>query len=653
MAVVTIEKQSEIALVKVNNPPVNALSHSVRAELLAAIISLDGDDAVKAVVLICEGRTFIAGADIREFGKPIEAPHLPDVITRLENATKPWIAAVHGTALGGGMEVTLGCHYRVAIASAKFGLPEVNLGLLPGAGGTVRLPRLIAAQDAVQLITSGRPISADRANELGIVNEIVASNNLQGEAIRFAKSIANNPLPASLSSRNPVDQPSSQDWEEIIAGVTKKAKGQMSPVEAALAVQQACELSSDEAYPKERERFIKLRDSQQSKALRYVFFAERQTGKIERLKNITPLAINNCGVLGGGTMGAGISAAMLLSGKSVVLVERDEASLDAGMARIYAILQASLKRKLISQSKHDDLISNLTGSTLHQAFADCDQVVEAVFEDMAVKREVFTSIEKHTSPQTILATNTSYLDVNEIAGCLKDPSRLLGLHFFSPAHIMKLVEVVAHDKVSDVTLATGFAFAKTLRKVPILSGVCDGFIANRIMTSYRKECDYMLEDGCTPRQIDSAMKQFGMPMGMFEMADMAGLDIGWATRKRLAPNRDSNERYVKIADRLCELGRFGRKTGSGWYVYEDGSRIGKDDALVQNIIEEEAAANNITRREFDDSEIMDRILSAMTAEAKALLEEGIAQRASDIDMVMILGYGFPRWRGGPMFIAGN
>ncbi len=396
-----------------------------------------------------------------------------------------------------------------------------------------------------------------------------------------------------------------------------------------------------------------MRDSEQSNALRYVFFAERQTGKIERLKDVSPLAINNCGVLGGGTMGAGISAAMLLSGKSVVLVERDEASLDTGMARIYAILQASLKRKLINQSKHDDLISNLTGSTLHQAFADCDLVVEAVFEDMAVKREVFTSIEKHTSPQTILATNTSYLDVNEIAACLKNPSRLLGLHFFSPAHIMKLVEVVAHDKVSDATLATGFAFAKALRKVPVLSGVCDGFIANRIMTSYRKECDYMLEDGCTPRQIDSAMKQFGMPMGMFEMADMAGLDIGWATRKRLAPNRDPNERYVKIADRLCELGRFGQKTGSGWYIYEDGSRIGKDAPLVQKIIEEESAANNTTRREFDDSEIMDRILSAMTVEAKALLNEGIAQSASDIDMVMILGYGFPRWRGGPMFMASS
>ncbi len=652
MNVVTTEKAGEIAIVKISNPPVNALSHAVRSGLQQAAIDLDGDEEIKAVILICDGRTFIAGADIKEFGKPIKPPHLPDVINRLETSTKPWIAAIHGTALGGGFEVALGCHYRIGVASANIGLPEVHLGLIPGAGGTVRLPRLVDAKQAVELVSTGKPVSAVKASEMGILDHL-AEAELKQAALTFAKIIKEKPLPIPLSQRNANNPISDNEWDELIDTIKRKARGQYSPVEAARAIRQACQLPASAAFIDERARFMKLRDTLQSKALQYVFFAERQTSKIERIRNVTPNPISKCGVLGGGTMGAGICAALLLSEKTVVLVEQNDAALAAALERIDAILQASLKRGLISKEKFQTLKENLSGSIEFSSFAECELVVEAVFEDMDVKRDVFSKLENECKSTTVLATNTSYLDINEIAAELKYPERVVGLHFFSPAHIMKLVEVVAHDKISDQVLADAVHFAKNLRKTPVLSAVCDGFIANRIMSAYRKECDYMLEDGCTPQQIDRAMKKFGLPMGMFEMADMAGLDIGWATRKRLAPMRNPDERYVKIADRLCELGRFGQKTGAGWYQYQDGSAKGIPDPVVQKIIEEESALNNITRRDFSDEEIMTRIISAMTNEAQNVLDEGIAQRASDIDMVMILGYGFPRWRGGPMFMAAN
>ncbi|MCP4182634.1 MAG: 3-hydroxyacyl-CoA dehydrogenase [Hyphomicrobiales bacterium] len=657
MSAVSITCHENIAIVQVDNPPVNALSHEVRSGLMEAAISLDENPDISVVILICKGRTFIAGADIREFGKPVVDPHLPDVINRIEASRKPWIAAIHGTVLGGGLEVALGCHYRVALASAKFGFPEVNLGLIPGAGGTVRLPRLINTTEAVKIISDGRPLSASKAANLGVFNQVfgadTAIDNLLEKTIEFAKSVSDDDLPEPISARTPVDQPSQEEWDQILTDMTKKARGQNSPVEAALAVRQSCEHDWQEGQKLERERFIKLRDGDQSKALRYVFFAQRQTAKIDRLQNTTPLPSRICGILGGGTMGAGICAAMLLAGKHAVMVELDKDALDAGMNRVTSILQASLKREIIDEAAFDKMQTAFTGSIEYQAFSECDIIVEAVFEDMAVKRQVFSNLDAVAKPDAVLASNTSYLDVNEIAASVKDPSRVLGLHFFSPAHIMKLVEVIATDAVSDQTLSTGFAFAKSLGKTPVLSGVCEGFIANRILSAYRKECDYMLEDGATPKQIDGAMREFGLPMGLFEMADLAGLDIGWATRKRLAATRDPNERYVSIADRLCELGRFGQKTGKGWYIYEKGSRAGIDDQLVQKIIEEESAKKDISRRQFTAEEIMDRIIGAMTREAGALLEEGIAERGSDIDMAMILGFGFPRWRGGPVFISEN
>ena len=656
MSAVSIAYREHIAIVQVDNPPVNALSHEVRLGLMEAAVTLDENPDISLVILICKGRTFIAGADIREFGKPVMDPHLPNVINRIESSSKPWIAAIHGTVLGGGLEVALGCHYRVALASAKFGFPEVNLGLIPGAGGTVRLPRLISTAQAVKIISDGRPLSASKAANLGIFDQVfekdITIDNLLEKTVDFATANIGKDRPVPISARPPIDQPSDEEWDQILADITKKARGQDSPVEAALAVRQSCELDWREGLKLERERFIRLRDGEQSKALRYVFFAQRQTGKIDRLQNTTPLPSRICGILGGGTMGAGICAAMLLAGKNAVMVERDQDALEAGMNRVTSILQASLKRNIVDQPAFDKMQAVFTGSIEYQAFSECDIIVEAVFEDMAVKRQVFGSLDAVAKPDAVLASNTSYLDINEIAASVKNPARVLGLHFFSPAHIMKLVEVIATDAVSDQTLATGFAFAKSLGKTPILSGVCEGFIANRILSAYRKECDYMLEDGATPKQIDGAMRNFGLPMGLFEMADLAGLDIGWATRKRLAATRDPNERYVSIADRLCELGRFGQKTGKGWYIYEEGSRAGIDDPLVQNIIEEESAKKDISRRQFTAEEIMDRIIGAMTKEASTLLEEGIAERGSDIDMAMILGFGFPRWRGGPVFISG-
>ncbi|MEM7069131.1 MAG: 3-hydroxyacyl-CoA dehydrogenase NAD-binding domain-containing protein [Pseudomonadota bacterium] len=648
---VTIERKPPLAIVQIENPPVNALSHAVREGLQNACEKLDTDHEIKAVVLHCKGRTFIAGADIREFGQAPKEPHLPDLIAEIEACSTPWIAAIHGTALGGGCEVALGCTHRVAVPSAKLGLPEVHLGLIPGAGGTVRLPNIIGAAAALDMVTTGKPVSADKAKSLGLVDMLAREDNLLEDACAYAARMIENPV-SSKKEGAKQDEMSADKWEEAIAIVRKKAKGQHSPVEAALAVKDGVTLPAEQAFANERERFLALKESDQSAALRHVFFAERQTSKVSEIDGIKPKKVSHCGVIGGGTMGAGIAAAMLLSGLKVTMVERDAEAAEAGRARVHKTIEASHARGLIDKVKLEALKNEFDAADNYPALSSVDLVVEAVFEDMDVKKQVFAALEEACSKECILATNTSYLDINEIAASTKNPDRVIGLHFFSPAHIMKLVEVIKTETVSAETLATGFELAKRLRKVPVLSGVCDGFIGNRILSSYRKQCDYMLEDGASPQDIDLAMRNFGMAMGPFEMQDMAGLDIGWATRKRLAPTRDPNERYVKIADKICELGRFGQKTGSGWYLYQEGSRKGEPDPVVEKIIEEERAAAGITPRNFTMAEIQKNILQAMVSEGQKILNEGIARSAADIDMVMILGYGFPRWRGGPMFAGG-
>ncbi|MGI9352748.1 MAG: 3-hydroxyacyl-CoA dehydrogenase NAD-binding domain-containing protein [Rhizobiaceae bacterium] len=650
--VVTVEHKAPIAIVRISNPPVNALSHEVRDGLLRACGDLNSNDEIRAVILICDGRTFIAGADIREFGMRPKAPHLPDVISHIEASRKPWIAAIHGTALGGGCEVALGCNYRLAIPSARFGLPEVNLGLIPGAGGTVRLPRIVGIPAALEMVTTGKPISAEKAATLGLVDMLVPEGELIETAEEFALRQIEKPKSDEIQLNFDPDEFDDAKWEEVISAIKVKARGQQSPVEAALAIKDGVILSKDQAFKKERERFLALKESDQSAALRHVFFAERQTSKIPEIEGINPLVIETCGVIGGGTMGAAIAAAMLLSGLQVIMIERDNEAAGAGHERVQNILEGTRKRGILDPARFVEIMRSFSTGTDYSDVAKADLVIEAVFEDMSAKKTVFSELEKTCRKDAILATNTSYLDINEIAASASIPERVIGLHFFSPAHIMKLVEVIKTDTVSDEVLASGVALARRLKKVPVLSGVCDGFIGNRILASYRKQCDYMIEDGASPQEIDLAMRNFGMAMGPFEMQDLAGLDIGWANRKRLAPTRDPKERYVKIADRICELGHFGQKTGSGWYQYPNGSRKGIPDPEVEKIIIEEREANGVIPRAFTMAEIQRNILQAMVSEGTKILEEGIARTAADIDMVFILGYGFPRWRGGPMFAGG-
>ncbi|CUH79118.1 Fatty acid oxidation complex subunit alpha [Tritonibacter multivorans] len=646
---VTVTCDNGIALVTIDNPPVNAASHSVRLGLEQALRQTEADDTVNAVVLHCMGRTFIAGADVKEFGQPPQDPALPDLLLQIEGASKPWVAAIHGSALGGGLETALCCHYRLAAAEAKLGLPEVQLGLLPGAGGTVRLPRLIAAERALNMISTGKPVSAQLALQDGLIDKIAAGDLLH-DAVQFARSIVGKALPPTLLSRPAIKPKDTAAFEAELSKIAQKAGAQDAPKAIIQAIQNALDLPPDAALTAERRAFQILRSHPQSAAMRHVFFAERNTTKIDRLKDVAPRKISTVGVIGGGTMGAGIAAACLLSGFAVTLIERDQNAANQGAARVKATLDGSLKRGMISPAKHTHLLAALSAGADYTMLADADLVIEAVFEDLGVKQQVFKHVEAVVRPDTILATNTSYLDVNSIADATGDPSRVIGLHFFSPAHIMKLLEVVVPTAVSDAVLATAISLAKSLRKIVVLSGVCDGFIANRIMSAYRRECEYMLEDGALPWDIDTAMTEFGLPMGIFQMQDLAGLDISWAMRKRQAATRDPSLRYVDIGDKLCEQGHLGRKTGRGYYRYEDG-KTARPDPEVEALILAESKRKGITRQGFAAAEIMARILSAMQTEGQRILDEGIAHNAADIDVAMINAYGFPRWRGGPMYMA--
>ncbi len=645
---VSLSKRGPVAVVTIDNPPVNAISHAVRQGLVDALRQTEDDISITAVVLACAGRTFVAGADVREFGKPPLEPHLPDVLRAIESAKKPWVAALHGTVLGGGLELAMACRYRIASDGTKLGLPEVNLGLIPGAGGTVQLPRLVAADMALEMISGGKPIPAEKAQSAGLI-DVQAQDDLVQSAVGFAQTLDPDALSLPTLQR-PVKAPNdAAAFEAKAEQIQTRARGQHSPAAAAQAVRNTLNLPPDAALAEERKTFLTLKDDPQSAALRYIFFAERASGRLDRLKGVTGLKIASVGVVGGGTMGAGIAAACLLSGKQVVLAERDAAAADAGAERVTGILSGSLKRGLISQSRHDQLLQNFSTTTQYADFATADLVIEAVFEDMDVKREVFAQLDMATRPDAILASNTSYLDVNEIARSVRDPSRVVGLHFFSPAHIMKLMEIVVPDAVSDSVLASAISFGKQLGKTCVLAGVCDGFIANRIMSAYRREGEYMLEDGALPWQIDQAMVEFGMPMGLYQMQDLAGLDIAWAMRKRQAATRDPDQRYVEIADKMCEQGWFGQKAGRGWYLYDGKTRTPNPE--VEALILSESRRKGISRVALSSGEIMGRILSRMQSEAQSILDGGIAQSAQDIDVVMVNAFGFPRWKGGPMYLA--
>ena len=643
MSVVNVSIQKPIVWVEIDNPPVNATNQAVRQGLLDSLDQIAATDGVKAVILTCAGRTFVAGADIKEFGNPL-TPYLPDVLNKIAESSVPWVAALKGTALGGGLELAMACHGRIADKTAKMGLPEVTLGILPGAGGTVRLPRLIPMANAIQMITGGKPISAATALDWGLIDRI-SEGDLNADAEAFALQLTH---PGDLAAR-PVRDADAIDWQVEEQALSKKSRGSAAPLEALAALRDAASLPYDQAMANERERFLRLSASEEARALRHIFFAERGAGRSLQQTGAEPVDLSRVGVIGGGTMGAGIAVALLLSGSQVCLIERDEAAAQTARQRVADTIAASVKRGVIDPAKGDETLSRLTTATDYAALADCPLVIEAVFEDMAVKGEVFDRLDKVMPPEAILATNTSYLDVDKLAETTVDPSRVLGLHFFSPAHVMKLLEVVRGRDTGPRAMATAGALAKRLKKIAVVAGVCDGFIGNRIMNAYRRDCEFMLEEGALPQQIDAAMQEFGFAMGVYAVQDLSGLDISWAQRKARAPYRAPDERYAHIADRLCEAGRLGRKTGKGFYDYSSGKA--EIDPEVTRIIEEESAKAGRQRRDFSHQEIMDRILSVMQAEGHAVLAEGIAESGDDIDVVMINGYGFPRHKGGPMFMA--
>ncbi|MBV6656722.1 MAG: enoyl-CoA hydratase/isomerase family protein [Devosiaceae bacterium] len=644
---VSVETHDGLAIVTIDNPPVNAASHAVRSGLMDAIARTEADSEVGAVVLRGAGRTFTAGADVREFDKPPIEPVLADVVLAIEATSKPWVAALHGTVLGGGLELALGCHYRLADESTSLGLPEVTLGLIPGAGGTVRLPRLIAADHALTMVAGGKPIGADKAMQWGLIDKMV-SGDLTDAAQTFAHAIKAAPLPQPLAQRQPLGGADYDALERRAESTRKRAKGTKAPSAAIEAVLNALRLPAKDALAAERKTFLDLKADPQCAALRHIFFAERSSGKLPELKDIKVESLTKIGVIGGGTMGAGIAAACLLAGLDVSLIERDEDALEAGKTRITGILSDSHRRGLLDDAALQAALGRLTCSTSYSALADAQLIIEAVFEDMDVKAGVLSAIDAAVGPEAVIATNTSYLDIAQLAASTAHPERVIGLHFFSPAHIMKLLEVVLPDGVSPHAAAMGFALGRRLKKIAVPSGVCEGFIGNRIMSAYRRECEYMVEDGAMPWDVDEAMRAFGFPMGIFEMQDLAGLDISWATRKRQAATRDPNQRYVDLGDKLCEADRFGRKNGKGWYDYVDGKAT--KSPWVEELVLLNAKAKNVTRNPISQAEITKRIIDAMQSEARAILAEGIARRPEDVDVVMVNGYGFPRWRGGPMFM---
>lgn len=637
---VTMEKDGEVAVIIVNNPPVNALSWHVRQGLEDHFTAALADDSVQAIVLRCAGATFIAGADISEFGKPPRGPDFNAVLNSIEAASKPVVAAIHGTALGGGLETALVCHYRVAVPSAKLGVPEVKLGLLPGAGGTQRLPRVVGVEAAATMVSTGDPLPAAKAKELGLVDELAGEDSLAADAIAFARAkIADGPRPTR-------ERPVFGDIaviEQLKAANAKRWRGFEAPYANLACVEAATRLPFDEGLAFEREQFMKLMFGSQSAAQRHIFFAERQAAKIDGLPKDTQLRdIKKVGVIGAGTMGGGISMNFLQKGIPVTIVEMAQDALDRGVGVIRKNYDASAAKGRFKPEQVDQMMGILTPSLSLDDLADCDLIIEAVYENMDVKKDIFGKLDKIAKPGAILASNTSYLDVDEIATATSRPGDVLGMHFFSPANVMKLLEVVRGEKTAPDALATAMAIGKKIGKVAVVAGVCDGFIGNRMLKPRQVEAMNLLMEGATPAQVDKVHVEFGMPMGPFQMSDLAGVDIGW--------HRDPN-RIESIRDALCAEGRWGQKKQAGFYDYDE-KRNPSESARVAEIIEQFRAKAGVEKREITDQEIIERTLYPMVNEGALILAEGKAQRASDIDVVWIYGYGWPVYRGGPMFWAG-
>lgn len=642
---ITARRAGSVVVVTCDNPPVNALGHAVRAGLAAAVAEAAGDPAVVAIVIACAGRTFFAGADITEFGKPPLSPSLPEVVTAIERSAKPVIAAIHGTVLGGGLEIALGCHYRVAVPSAKLGLPEVKLGLLPGAGGTQRLPRVVGVPEALSMIVSGNPISAGHAAEAGLVDQLVAESNLVSEAIAFAETVASRASHPVASLRDDRLQEARLDpglFDRFVEQQGKKIKGLDAPTACIRAIRAAIELPFNEGVKLERQLFLDLVAGTQSKALRHVFFAERAAAKIDDLPPGTAAQpIDKVGIVGAGTMGSGIATAFLMAGMPVTLVETNAEALERGTATIRRNLDSAVKRRRLSVGASEQLLAQLSPTLEFDALRDCDLAIEAVFENMEVKQDVFRRLDATVKPGAILATNTSYLDVDAIAAATARPDCVVGLHFFSPAHIMKLLEVVRSASTAPAVLATAMAAAKRLGKTAVVSRVCHGFIGNRMLIQQRKQAEALALEGARISDIDHTLVEFGLPMGAFQMIDLAGVDIGW--------HRDPS-RVETIREALCAAGRWGQKTGKGFYDYDsNGNRT--ESPEVQAIIADFAERRKVRQREIGADEMLQRQLMPMVNEGALILEDSIAQRASDIDTVWINGYGWPDQTGGPMFWA--
>ena len=639
---ISTTRHHDILVVTSNNPPVNALGAAVRQGLVAAIEQAEGDDAIKAVVIRCEGQTFFAGADITEFGKPPVMPWLPEVVDRIENCSKPVVAAIHGTALGGGLEIALGCHYRVAVPSAKLGVPEVKLGLLPGAGGTQRLPRVAGVLKALEMVTGGGMIGAKEAHDIGLVDRLI-EGDLQQHAVAYAEEVKDiRPLPKSSERQDKVDGTDPSVFADFRKANARKFRGFDAPEANIKAVEAAVAKPYADGVIDERKLFMELMSGKQARAQQYFFFAERKAAKIDGIPDDTkPRDIKRVGVLGAGTMGGGISMNFLSAGIPVTIVEMAQDALDRGTGVMRKNYEASAAKGRFTGEQVEQMMGILKPTLDFDALADCDLIIEAVYENMDVKKEIFSRLDKIAKPGAILASNTSYLNIDEIAAATSRPQDVVGLHFFSPANVMKLLEVVRGAKTAPDVLVTAMQVAKKIKKVAVVAGVCYGFIGNRMLMPRQLQAEALLMEGATPEQIDKVHVDFGMPMGPFQMADLAGVDIGW--------HRDP-ARIDNLRDALCSIDRWGQKKNAGFYDYDE-QRRPSPSPVVQDIIEKFAADKGITRREISDEEIVQRTLYTMVNEGAKILEEGMAQRASDEDVVWIYGYGWPVYRGGPMHWA--
>jgi 3-hydroxyacyl-CoA dehydrogenase len=642
-ASVDLRRENEIAVVTIDNPPVNALKHEVRAGLAEAFEQLRTDGAIRAVVLACSGRTFSAGADITEFGKPPQPPSLHEVIAAIETMPTPVVAALHGTALGGGFELALACHFRVALRTARVGLPEVKLGLLPGAGGTQRLPRLVGPEKALRMIVTGEPIGAPEALEGGVIDEIV-DGDVTAVAVAFARRVVADGRPFTRV-RDRDDKLIGEGFADAAEELVRRLRGREAPAACVEAVRNAIVLPFDEGLKREGELFRKLVAGDQSRAQRHIFFAEREAAKVPDMPEATkPRPIARAAVIGAGTMGGGIAMCFANAGIPVTVVETGRDLLQKGLDRVAGNYRATVSRGGLDAAEMERRMALITGVTEFDTVGDADIVIEAVFEEMDVKKRVFADLDRIAKPEAVLATNTSTLDVNEIARATRRPQDVLGTHFFSPANVMRLLEIVRGAQTSFEVLATAIALGRRLGKVPVTVGVCYGFVGNRMLARRSVETERLLLEGALPQQIDAAVVGFGFPMGPCAMMDLAGLDVGWRIRR-------GRGEHALIEDALCEAGHYGQKTGKGYFRYEAGSRTPLPDPEIEKIILDTSARLGVNRRPIGEEEIVERMILPMINEGARILDEKIAARPSDIDVIWAYGYGWPVWRGGPMYYA--